>query len=50
MRAETRVRQVQDEHVAIVEALRNRDAEAAGAHMERHVLNARRRMFEGVGP
>jgi DNA-binding FadR family transcriptional regulator len=49
MRAETRVRQVQDEHVAIVDALRRRDAEAAGRHMEDHILAARRRMFEGVG-
>ena len=49
MRPEERIRQVQDEHVAIVEALRARDAEAAGRFMEEHILNARRRMFEGVG-
>lgn len=49
MRPETRMRQVQDEHVAVVAALRERDAEAAGRLMEDHVLNARRRMFEGVG-
>ena len=43
-----RVRHVQDEHVAIVAALKARDAEAAGRLMELHIANARRRMFEGV--
>ncbi|MDR3473925.1 MAG: FadR/GntR family transcriptional regulator [Devosia sp.] len=49
MRPEIRVRQVQDEHVAIVEAVRQRDPDAAFRFMEAHILNARRRMFEGVG-
>lgn len=49
MRTEARIRQVQDEHVAIVEALRSRDAESAGQRMRTHILAARRRMFEGVG-
>jgi DNA-binding FadR family transcriptional regulator len=49
LRTEERIRRVQDEHVAIVDALRQRDADAAGATMQAHILNARRRMFEGVG-
>lgn len=49
-RTQRRVQLVQDEHVAVVEAIRKRDADAASEHMRTHVLNARRRMFEGVGP
>lgn len=48
-RPEARIRQVQDEHVAIVDAIRRRDPAAAREQMETHILNARRRMFEGVG-
>lgn len=48
MRTEARIRTVQDEHVAIYEAIRRRDADGARVAMETHVLNARRRMFEGV--
>ncbi len=44
-----RMRQVQDEHVAIVDAIRRRDGDAAAEMMRVHILNARRRMFEGVG-
>ena len=47
-RTEARMRQVQDEHEAIMTALRQRDAERAHTEMERHILNARQRMFEGV--
>jgi len=48
-RTQGRVQLVQDEHVAIVEAIRRRDAEGASEQMRRHILNARRRMFEGTG-
>jgi DNA-binding FadR family transcriptional regulator len=48
MRTPERIRAVQDEHVAIVAAIRRRDAGAAAEAMRRHVLNARQRMFEGV--
>jgi DNA-binding GntR family transcriptional regulator len=47
-RSVERLRQVQDEHVAIVAALKARDPERARVVMERHILAARRRMFEGV--
>lgn len=49
MRTNERMRLVQDEHVAIVDALRRRDADEASRQMRTHVLNARQRMFEGVG-
>lgn len=49
MRTEERIRRVQDEHVAIIEALRARDPEQASHQMKTHILNARQRMFEGVG-
>lgn len=49
MRPELRMRHVQDEHVAIFDALLGRDADAAARRMQDHVLNARRRMFEGIG-
>lgn len=48
-RTAERMRQVQDEHVAVVEAIRLRDSDGAAMHMQIHILNARRRMFEGVG-
>jgi GntR family transcriptional repressor for pyruvate dehydrogenase complex len=48
-RSQKRVRLVQDEHVAIVEAMRRRDPDAASQHMRAHIIAARRRMFEGVG-
>jgi len=38
---------VQDEHVAILAAIEARDPRRARAAMERHIENARRRMFEG---
>lgn len=48
-RTTERIRQVQDEHVAIVDAIRRRDADTAAELMQVHIQNARRRMFEGVG-
>jgi DNA-binding FadR family transcriptional regulator len=48
MRTPAHIRIVQDEHVAVVEAIRRRDAKAAGEAMRLHVLNARARMFAGV--
>jgi len=48
-RTNERMRQVQDEHVAIVNAIRRRDGDAAADLMHAHIQNARRRMFEGVG-
>jgi DNA-binding FadR family transcriptional regulator len=48
LRDASRLRLVQDEHVAIVAALEARDAGSARAAMERHIENARRRMFEGI--
>jgi GntR family transcriptional repressor for pyruvate dehydrogenase complex len=47
-RPEARLRMVQDEHVAVVEAIRRRDVEGATIFMRTHILNARHRMFEGV--
>lgn len=41
-----RRRLVQDEHLAILEAIRARDTGAAKAAMARHIDNARQRMFE----
>ena len=49
MRPEKRIRLVQDEHVAIVDAIRRREPDEASRNMRTHVLNARQRMFEGVG-
>ena len=48
-RTAERIRQVQDEHVAIVDAIRRRDGDAAAELMQAHIQFARRRMFEGVG-
>lgn len=39
---------VQNEHVAIVDAIERRDAAAARAAMETHIENARHRVFEGT--
>ena len=47
LRNTARLRLVQDEHVAIVAALEARDSRRARTAMERHIENARRRMFEG---
>jgi GntR family transcriptional repressor for pyruvate dehydrogenase complex len=46
LRTAERLRLVQDEHRAIVEAIAARDAEAAGAAMRTHIDNARHRMFD----
>ena len=43
------VRHVQDEHQAIVEAILARREAAAHEAMKTHILNARARMFQGVG-
>ncbi len=43
------VRAVQDEHTAIVEAIMARREAAAHDAMKTHILNARARMFQGVG-
>lgn len=43
-----RVRLVQDEHRAILESIAARDPDGARDAMQRHIANARRRMFEGV--
>jgi DNA-binding FadR family transcriptional regulator len=42
------VREVQDEHAAIVEAIFDRRETAAHDAMKVHILNARARMFQGV--
>jgi DNA-binding FadR family transcriptional regulator len=47
LRQESRLRLVQDEHIGIVAAIEARDVARARAAMERHIENARRRMFEG---
>src|SRR5215470_4665565 len=44
----SRLRRVQDEHAAIVAAIEARKPKQARAAMERHIENARRRMFEGA--
>lgn len=49
LRTDRRLRLVQDEHSAIVEAIRARDEPGARRAMEIHIENARRRMFEGAG-
>jgi DNA-binding FadR family transcriptional regulator len=48
LRTAERLRVVQDEHRAILEAIAARDANAARTAMHAHLDNARRRMFEGV--
>ena len=49
LRAAERLRAVQDEHRAILEAIENRHPDSARAAMQAHIENARRRMFEGAG-
>lgn len=48
LRTAERVRLVQDEHRSILEAIAGRDPEAARDAMQRHIANARQRMFDGV--
>ncbi|MBD9497936.1 FadR/GntR family transcriptional regulator [Ensifer sp. ENS01] len=48
LRTPERLRSVQSEHDAIFEAIGQRDSEGARLAMQRHILNARQRMFEGV--
>jgi GntR family transcriptional repressor for pyruvate dehydrogenase complex len=48
LHAEARLRLVQEEHVAILEAIEARDSLRARAAMEIHINNARYRMFQGV--
>jgi len=48
LRTAERVRMVQDEHRAILDAIATRDPDRARDAMQRHIANARRRMFEGV--
>jgi len=48
LRTAQRLRLVQDEHRAIVDAIAARDAGAARTAMQSHIDNARRRMFEGA--
>lgn len=43
-----RLRMVQDEHLAIVEAIAAQDGDQAEAAMRTHIDNARHRMFEGT--
>lgn len=47
-RPANQLRAVQDEHVLIIDAIARGDADAAHRAMEVHILNARRRMFEGI--
>jgi GntR family transcriptional regulator, transcriptional repressor for pyruvate dehydrogenase complex len=49
LRPAARLRLVQDEHRAIVDAIDQRDTDAARAAMKSHIHNARQRMFEGAG-
>ncbi|MDL2191307.1 FadR/GntR family transcriptional regulator [Cobetia sp. LC6] len=46
--SEERLRIVQDEHQAIIDAIADKDATAAESAMRAHLEGARRRMFEGV--
>ena len=48
MAPKERLRLVQDEHLAIVEAIADRDGERAEAAMRSHIDKARHRMFEGT--
>jgi GntR family transcriptional regulator, transcriptional repressor for pyruvate dehydrogenase complex len=43
----SRVRQVQDEHARVFEAITNGDGDRAREAMRHHIENARKRMFEG---
>ena len=48
LRTEARLRLVQEEHVAILEAIAAHDSLRARAAMETHINNARYRMFQGI--
>ena len=48
LRTQERLREVQDEHRAILSAIEAREADAARDAMQRHIDNARRRMFENA--
>jgi GntR family transcriptional regulator, transcriptional repressor for pyruvate dehydrogenase complex len=48
LRPAARSMQVQREHAQILDAIRNRDPNAASEAMARHIGNARHRMFEGA--
>lgn len=48
-RTPQRVRDVQNEHTAIVEAIFARNEQGAHDAMKNHILQARARMFQGVG-
>jgi DNA-binding FadR family transcriptional regulator len=47
LHTQARLRKVQDEHVAVVDAIAAREPDAARTAMETHIRNAHRRMFEG---
>jgi DNA-binding FadR family transcriptional regulator len=46
-RSITRLRLVQAEHLALIRAIKEGDPRAARVAMETHIINARRRMFDG---
>jgi GntR family transcriptional regulator, transcriptional repressor for pyruvate dehydrogenase complex len=48
LHTQARLQLVQEEHVAVLEAIESRDSLRARAAMEIHVNNARYRMFQGV--
>ena len=50
LRTAERLREVQDEHRAILDAIAARDSDAARKAMHAHIDNARRRMFEDASP
>jgi GntR family transcriptional repressor for pyruvate dehydrogenase complex len=50
MRPASRIKAVQAEHRAIVEAIRAGDSDRARNAMRRHLDSARKRVFEGTGP
>ena len=50
MRPASRIKSVQAEHRAIVDAIRDGDPEVARSAMRRHLDSARKRVFEGAGP
>lgn len=47
-RSEARIRTVQQEHVKIVQAIIDQDADRAFNAMKEHIISARNRMFEGT--
>ena len=46
-RSVARLRLVQAEHLAVIRAIKEGDPRAARVAMETHIINARRRMFDG---